>query len=71
MKILKDFRIQIGIAALPGLVSMPRIGGWISEGCPMPDAFQGTSLFVMACALASVAAVILAERHRRAAQPDA
>ena len=62
---------RLVIAGLPGLVSLPRIGGWISEGCPMPDALQGTSLFVAACATASVAAVILAERHWRTAQPDA
>lgn len=36
----------------------------------MPDALQGTSLFVAACAAASVAAVILAERHGSAARSD-
>jgi hypothetical protein len=67
---LRSFAGRLALAGLPGLISLPRIGGWIAEGCPMPDALQGTSLFVAACAAASVAAVILAERHGSAARSD-
>ncbi len=54
------------IAILPGLISLPRVIGWLTSGAPAPDFTQICGLLTLAFALTGFACIVWgAIRQRR------